>query len=132
MSYKEKLKSPKWQKKRLEILQRDDFKCVYCNDDKTELQIHHLKYTKEPWDAPNEDLITLCKHCHTLVSKVKNTKIITVIKHNNNDDGAIITKEICNGKVFIGMYCLFNGNVDFGYGIYLDSEVFNSIDKLRR
>ena len=46
MKYIDKLKNPKWQKKRLEILNRDEFKCCYCNDTETELQIHHLKYTK--------------------------------------------------------------------------------------
>lgn len=64
MNYLEKLKSPKWQKKRLEVLQRDNFKCCLCGDEETELHVHHLKYTKEPYDAPLSDLETLCKNCH--------------------------------------------------------------------
>ena len=64
MNYSEKLKSPKWQKKRLEVLNRDNFKCCSCGDEETELHVHHLKYTGEPYDAPLEDLQTLCKHCH--------------------------------------------------------------------
>ena len=68
MNYTEKLKSPKWQKKRLEVLQRDDFKCCLCNDTETELHVHHLKYTNEPYDAPLYDLQTLCKHCHYYVT----------------------------------------------------------------
>ena len=65
-TYSEKLKSPKWQKKRLEILQRDNFMCKNCGDEETELHVHHKKYIfgKEVYDYNNEDLITLCKECH--------------------------------------------------------------------
>lgn len=67
MNYSEKLKSPKWQKKRLEVLQRDNFKCCLCGDEETELHVHHLKYTgPNPENAPNEDLETLCKDCHLI------------------------------------------------------------------
>lgn len=65
MSYLEKLKNPKWQKKRLEILQRDEFKCRNCNDDDSCLQIHHLVYNNcDPWEYENRHLITLCEKCH--------------------------------------------------------------------
>lgn len=65
MTYAEKLKHPKWQKKRLEILNRDNFKCQSCLNDEEMLHVHHRVYnSKEPWDAKNSDLITLCKSCH--------------------------------------------------------------------
>ena len=66
MKYSEKLKSPKWQKKRLEILQRDNFTCICCGDTETELHVNHLKYSGEPWEAKNENLETVCKVCHKL------------------------------------------------------------------
>jgi len=60
MTYKEKLKNPKWQKKRLEILQRDEFKCRNCNSEDKTLHIHHLDYDKcDPWQYENRLLITL-------------------------------------------------------------------------
>lgn len=67
-TYAEKLKSPKWQKKRLEILSRDKFTCQKCKDTETTLHVHHKKYIKgkEPWDYPNEILTTLCDSCHEL------------------------------------------------------------------
>jgi len=46
MSYQEKLKDPRWQKKRLEILQRDGWKCKWCGEEKQTLHIHHLKYQR--------------------------------------------------------------------------------------
>jgi hypothetical protein len=67
MTYSEKLRDPRWQKKRLQIFSRDGFKCISCNDPDTELQVHHLKYQGEPWEAPDEFLITLCRHCHSII-----------------------------------------------------------------
>jgi hypothetical protein len=63
-TYSEKLKDPRWQKKRLEIMQRDEFSCKFCTDTDTTLHVHHLAYHQEPWDTPNEQLITLCEDCH--------------------------------------------------------------------
>ena len=66
MSYTELLRDPRWQKKRLEIMSRDNFKCCNCGTDKVNLQVHHLDYYdyKRPWDYPENLLITLCEKCH--------------------------------------------------------------------
>lgn len=64
--YSEKLKNPFWQKKRLEILQRDEFKCISCGDNESSLSVHHVIYekNKEIWDYDNILLRTLCESCH--------------------------------------------------------------------
>lgn len=61
-----KYKDPRWQKKRLEILQRDEFECQRCGDSESTLHIHHFYYEKDknPWEYHNEALITLCESCH--------------------------------------------------------------------
>lgn len=66
MNYSEKLKDPRWQKKRLEILERDNWACQRCEDIKSTLVVHHRDYIKDkdPWDYPNDLLITLCEGCH--------------------------------------------------------------------
>jgi len=64
MNYSEKLKDPRWQKKRLEILERDEWACKRCGNNEKTLHVHHKKYHKEPWNAKNEDLRTLCEECH--------------------------------------------------------------------
>jgi len=71
--YFELLKHPKWQKKRLEILERDNFTCQLCGDKETCLNIHHKKYisNRKPWKYDNEDLITLCEDCHNTFEKLK-------------------------------------------------------------
>lgn len=67
MTYKEQLNSPKWQKKRLEIMERDGFQCRNCGSNENQLNVHHIIYGKEyenVWEYEDEILITLCKQCH--------------------------------------------------------------------
>jgi 5-methylcytosine-specific restriction endonuclease McrA len=66
MSYYLKLKDPRWQKKRLEILNRDQFQCTCCGDTENELNVHHsyYEYGKELWEYEDDTLFTLCKPCH--------------------------------------------------------------------
>lgn len=72
MSYSEKLKDPRWQKKRLQILARDKFTCINCGDDKNTLHVHHAMYLgKNPWETPDECLDTLCEHCHEFEHELK-------------------------------------------------------------
>ena len=75
-NYSDKLKNPKWQKKRLEIMQRDGFACKYCGDAESPLNVHHFEYGKEPWDVEDKALITLCERCHILIHSFGPTEII--------------------------------------------------------
>lgn len=66
ITYSEKLRDPRWQKKRLEILSRDKFQCRCCGSENETLMVHHIQYIKgsEPWEYPDELLYTLCESCH--------------------------------------------------------------------
>lgn len=66
-TYWEKLKDPRWQKKRLIVLQERDFRCEVCGDDKSTLHVHHKQYFKgrEPWEYENVQLAVLCEKCHS-------------------------------------------------------------------
>lgn len=82
-SYSEKLKDPRWQKKRLLIFERDTWACRCCGDKESTLNIHHTKYIGDPWDCPDEHLITLCEDCHEIVTVQKydlNSNIVEVRK----------------------------------------------------
>lgn len=70
-TYAEKLKDPRWQRIRLKVLERDNFKCVLCNNDQEELQVHHIKYSGEPWTIPLDYLKTLCATCHRGLSFIE-------------------------------------------------------------
>lgn len=67
MTYSEKLRSPRWQKKRLQILDRDHWSCLCCGSEDKNLQVHHVVYGKrDPWDYPDELYQTLCEDCHEI------------------------------------------------------------------
>lgn len=68
-SYSDKLKDPRWQRKRLEIFKRDDFQCQMCFDREETQTVHHKWYTNglDPWEYPDECYITLCEDCHESV-----------------------------------------------------------------
>jgi len=65
-AYLQKLRDPRWQRRRLEIMERDHFACRWCRGDKETLNVHHLYYEsgREPWDYPAEAFLTLCETCH--------------------------------------------------------------------
>lgn len=57
----------RWQKKRLEIMQRDEFTCQSCSKKEgAVLNVHHVYYEKNkaPWEYDNDMLITWCEECH--------------------------------------------------------------------
>lgn len=93
MTYQEKLTDPRWQKKRLEIMHRDSFTCQLCGDTETTLNVHHKKYlaNTEPWDYPNDNFQTLCKHCHQCAEQAK----------KYGDELIITGKKVVSGFVYI-------------------------------
>jgi len=72
---------PRWQKKRLEILQRDAFKCTECGDEQSTLHVHHRYYVKwrKCWQYPMFAFTSLCEKCHNAT-------------HDSEDDDFQITE----------------------------------------
>lgn len=67
--YSRLLKDARWQKKRLEVMQRDNFTCQNCGrglNDGIVLNVHHIRYRRGllPWEYNDCELITLCEDCH--------------------------------------------------------------------
>lgn len=62
----EDYKDPRWQKKRLEILDLARFKCETCGATDKQLHVHHLVYFpgRKPWDYDKSLLRCLCHSCH--------------------------------------------------------------------
>lgn len=65
-TYGELLRHPKWQRRRLEIMSRDGFRCTKCSADDKTLNVHHRIYHKgaAPWEYQDDELATLCEDCH--------------------------------------------------------------------
>ena len=79
-TYESLLQTPQWKEKRSVILIRDHNQCQYCGN-RYDLQIHHKYYSKypngqkvNPWNYPEDALITLCDSCHKKVHGRKKIK----------------------------------------------------------
>lgn len=87
ITYKEKLLDPRWQRLRLEVFERDQWKCRCCGSlDKT-LHAHHTYYFADaegPWDYEASTIISLCHECHSVEHEdfygVRNRLINTIIR----------------------------------------------------
>lgn len=81
-TYSEKLKDPRWQKKRLEIMERDGWVCSFCGDKESTLHIHHIEYTPfcDPWDQPDHLMVTVCEPCHQSEYESRNSTEQTLLK----------------------------------------------------
>lgn len=64
--YAELLKKPQWQKRRLQMLEKADWRCVECGAEDQQLHVHHKRYIAgaKPWEYGDEDLAVLCEQCH--------------------------------------------------------------------
>lgn len=121
-SYKDQLKSPLWQKKRLEIMSRDNFTCQICLDTEETLNVHHKSYDKnvKAWEYGNDRLVTLCETCHERLTfhlkenpddsnfnvlKIKTKAGNTVITHSGewltleSQGEIIIINDFCSNKL---------------------------------
>jgi hypothetical protein len=77
-------KDPRWQKKRLEIMERDNFQCFSCGNTEKTLNVHHtVVYRKEtkPWEYKNREFITLCEGCHKEITLITNECKTFVMKN---------------------------------------------------
>lgn len=67
MTYADKLKDRRWQKKRLEVLHAAGWICEDCgSNEKTQLDVHHTAYVsgRNPWEYDGALLMCLCHECH--------------------------------------------------------------------
>lgn len=100
MSYAAKLRDPRWQRKRLEILQRDNWTCRHCNAKDKPLQVHHAIYLRiDPWEYPDHLLQTLCDECHSergpLAEKIANAVRIALMNVPTSRMLEVATR-VCN------------------------------------
>jgi hypothetical protein len=93
-TYQQKLLDPRWQRKRLEILQRDNWTCQACLDTEHTLHVHHRYYQKDknPWEYPPQSLVTLCAECHEKETNTRGTMEITLL--NALNDAGFLSEDV--------------------------------------
>lgn len=66
MKYADLLLDPRWQRKRLEVMQSAGWKCERCSAAHLTLHVHHTQYVpgRMPWEYERPELECLCETCH--------------------------------------------------------------------
>ena len=112
-SYWEKLKDPRWQRKRLEMLDSAGWQCEDCGAEDQTLHVHHKRYIKgrAPWEYSPVELSVLCDACHV---KAHDTK--------SRLDAAIALSGLHMQGVGVGLvagYAVADDAIDFDSGMSL-------------
>ena len=73
MTYAEKLRDPRWQRRRLQVLDKADWMCEECGDASSEMHVHHKIYRKGrlPWGYEIWEYRALCLICHRDETQVR-------------------------------------------------------------
>lgn len=99
MTYSNKLRDPRWQKKRLTIFDRDGWCCKFCGSKDKNLQVHHVVYQKlNPWEYPDYLYQTLCEDCHSERQAVTDRIVAAVriaIKEVPTPRLEVVSKNLC-------------------------------------
>ncbi len=66
--YNDYINSEDWKKKRIVVLNRDKHICQSCLSE-VATQVHHLNY-KHLFNEPLFDLVSVCKRCHDIITKI--------------------------------------------------------------
>ena len=104
-TYSEKLRDPRWQQKRLKVMERDQFTCRDCGDSESELQVHHCFYEKGgPWETADNLLLTLCSECHSdrqeVETKVK--RFLGVVLSNTKKEDLREIASVIGNLAYVG------------------------------
>lgn len=96
-TYSEKLKDPRWQKKRLEVMEANKFTCEMCGSTEKTLHVHHVNYRNgaKPWEYELHELRCFCEDCHAEVeaniesarkacSDINHAQLSTILWHVRN------------------------------------------------
>lgn len=86
MAYADLLKDPRWQRKRLEMLNAAEWMCRLCFATEKTLHVHHKHYRRGamPWEYSDSELEVLCENCHEAITET--TRSLKEILESGNTD----------------------------------------------
>lgn len=128
MNYRDLLRDPKWQKKRLKIMERDNFQCQFCKSEINTLVVHHKKYIngRKPWEYDNEWLTTLCIYCHNHIHSHKD-------QPNINDEWRDFREWFYDIYMEIpGYECEFDAHVELYHQFEIDRSIEKFVDEVNQ
>lgn len=74
---------PQWDKRRLAVVKKSNFKCLVCNQwlkANEQIELHHIKPKKLGGNDAVKNLIALHKQCHKQVTHTKSEELLAQFK----------------------------------------------------
>ena len=112
----------RWQKLRLEVMERDTWTCQNCqaSGEGVTLNVHHITYESghAPWEYDPSDLITWCEKCHREIHQLQKKLLKSIVVSGACLEGGatcIIKKMIGYSDGLVGP-SMYKGNAyEIGY-----------------
>ena len=123
----EELQHPKWQRIRLEVMERDNWACIGCGAQDITLHVHHIRYIegRKPWEYCMADLTTLCSECHKSSHEAKNIYHNASLQAKLKFWKAILSKRTAGDKKVVEIQnIIFTPDIDSNFTIALDVPSF--------
>jgi len=120
-TYFDKLKDPRWQRMRLEVMRRDGFRCRDCGDGKSTLHIHYCFYEKgDPWETGASFLLTLCENCHESRQTIENDakRMLGQILARLKAGGGVSANDL---RAFVSSMAWFATSTDYDLPVVVSS-----------
>jgi 5-methylcytosine-specific restriction endonuclease McrA len=91
------IRSSAWQSKRVLVLQRDSYRCQLWFEHPGE-EVHHRTYA-HLFDEPLDDLVTLCRACHHMITDAvrrerHQRRVMTVADHARQTPTTEIARQV--------------------------------------
>jgi hypothetical protein len=131
-TYYEKLKDPRWQRKRLEIMESSNFTCSHCGANDQTLNVHHLYYEKnlQPWEYDNRFLKCFCEGCHNTWHEKREAFIRAVAEVESHWGDVEQFYYLATGVVRKDDEALVQGHLSFSWHFLDLQNVEESIDRV--
>ncbi len=71
----------RWQRKRLEVMERDGWRCTSCGKSAgVILNVHHIHYEAglAPWEYSLSSLVTWCETCHETRHELQKNALLAI------------------------------------------------------
>lgn len=90
------------EKRRQEILERDDYNCQFCEMTNKEheeeygigIEVHHVVPQKADGSDKKDNLLTVCRSCHATLEKTQGNLLKRLYNNNAKDEVEELEKEV--------------------------------------
>jgi len=111
-TYQKLLEEKEWKDRRLQILIRDNNRCVLCGSTDN-LNVHHKYYVYGclPWEYEDKALVSLCQDCHFNIHKISD-----IVCFSNNEKTTVMKYtpcHRCSGTGYLPVYNYYQNGICF-------------------